>query len=85
MVEGIYSLKLDTPMGELTGKLELKMENGELCGYLETLGTKNKLTGGKQEGNKCAFSGSFNTPMGEITYDILGIVENDKIDIYARN
>lgn len=56
MVEGIYSLKLDTPMGELTGKLELKMENGELCGYLETLGTKNKLTGGKQEGNKCAFS-----------------------------
>ena len=56
MVEGIYILKLDTPMGELTGKLELKMENGELCGYLETLGTKNKLADGKQEGNKCAFS-----------------------------
>lgn len=56
MVEGIYSLKLDTPMGELTGKLELKMENGVLNGYLETLGTKNKLTDGKVEGNKCAFS-----------------------------
>ena len=83
MIEGNYNLKLDTPIGEITGKLELKMVNGYLEGYIETMGTKNQFTGGTVEGNKCAFEGKFNTPIGEITYEILGIVEGDNIDIYA--
>ena len=83
MIEGNYNLKLDTPIGEITGNLELKMVDGTLEGYIETLGAKNHFTGGKAEGNKCVFEGKFNTPIGEITYEILGIVEGDNIDIYA--
>lgn len=84
LVEGKYNLKLNTPIGELTGTLELTYINGTLGGTLETMGTKNSFTGGTVEGNKCAFSGAFKTPIGEITYEILGIVEGDNIDIYAK-
>ena len=83
MVEGNYYLKMNTPIGDITGNLELKMINGSLEGYIETMGAKNHFKGEKVEGNKCAFEGKFNTPIGEITYEILGIVEGDNIDIYA--
>lgn len=84
MIEGIYNLKLDTPIGEITGKLELKMIGKELNGYLETMGAKNTFTGGKVEDDKCAFNGEFKTPIGVITYNILGIVNGDNIDLYAE-
>lgn len=84
LVEGKYNLSLNTPIGEITGTLELKKINGSLCGTLETMGTKNNFTGGTVEGNKCAFSGEFKTPIGPITYEILGIVEGDNLDIYAE-
>ena len=84
MIEGKYNLKLNTPIGELTGILELKLVKWSLCGTLETMGTKNNFTGGTVEGNKCAFSGEFKTPIGPITYEILGIVEGDNLDIYAE-
>ena len=84
MVDGKYNLKLNTPMGDITGLLELKTTNGVLCGVLDTFGKKNTFTGGKVEDNKCAFSGKFETPLGEITYEILGIVDGDDINIYAE-
>lgn len=84
MLEGRYQLKINTPMGDLTGQLELRMQNKELFGTLEIMGGKNQFRGGKVEGNKCVFSGEFNTPMGMINYNILGIVEGDKLDIYAE-
>lgn len=84
MLEGRYQLILNTPMGEIKGILELRMEKGELCGTLEAMGGKNHFKGGKVEGNKCAFSGEFNTPLGVISYNILGIAEGNKLMIYAE-
>lgn len=84
MLEGKYELKFNTPMGDITGELELRMEKGELCGTLAAMGGKNHFKGGKVEGNKCVFSGEFNTPMGIINYNILGIAEGNKLNIYAE-
>lgn len=42
------------------------------------------LNGGKVESNKCAFSGNFNTPIGNISYNILGIAEGDTLNIFAE-
>ena len=42
------------------------------------------LNGGKVEGNKCIFSGNFNTPMGDIRYKILGVEEGDTLNIFAE-
>lgn len=84
MLEGKYKLKLNTPMGDITGNLELKMQNKELFGVLEVMGGKSQFKGGKVEGNKFVFKGEFNTPMGTINYSILGIVDGNKLDIYAE-
>lgn len=51
---------------------------------MEMMGSKSYFNGGKVEGNKCIFSGEFNTPMGNISYNILGIVEGDKLNIFAE-
>ena len=56
----------------------------DLVGSLEMMGTKNYFKGGKVENNKCVFSGNFNTPMGNINYNILGIAEKNKLNIYAE-
>ena len=84
MIEGKYKLRLNTPMGEIKGNLELKMQNRELYGVLDVMGGKSQFKGGKVEGNKFIFKGDFNTPLGLINYSLLGIVEGDKLDIYAE-
>ena len=84
MIEGKYQLKLNTPMGDITGMLELKMQNKELYGVLEVMGGKNQFRGGKVEDNKFIFKGEFNTPLGLINYNLLGIVDGNKLDIYAE-
>ena len=51
---------------------------------MEMMGSKSYFSGGKAEDNKCIFSGEFNTPMGNISYKILGIVEGDILSIFAE-
>ena len=51
---------------------------------MEIMGSKSYFNGGRLEDNKCIFSGKFNTPMGEISYNILGILEEDKLNIFAE-
>ncbi len=83
-MEGKYILKLSTPMGEIKGNLALYMQRYELCGTLEFMGNKSYIKGGKVQDNKCIFSGNLNTPMGNITYNVLGILNNTKLDIYVE-
>lgn len=84
MLGGKYKLKLNTPMGDITGNLELEMKGKELFGVLEVMGGKIQFANGKVEDNKFIFKGEFNTPMGIINYNILGILEGNKLDIYAQ-
>ena len=41
MVEGKYNLKLSSPIGDITGTLNLYKGRSGLEGYLETMGVKN--------------------------------------------
>ena len=84
MLEGTYALNLNTPMGNIPCKVGLWMERGNLSGSIEMMGSKNYFKGGKVEDNKCVFSGDFNTPMGNINYNILGIVEGDRLTVFAE-
>ena len=84
MLEGKYLLKMETPIGEIKGNLQLYWQRNELCGILEVMGNKNYLSGGKAEENKCAFTGDLNTPVGKITYQVLGILNGEKLDIYVE-
>ena len=84
MIEGTYELILNTPMGNIPCKIGLWHENGNLNGSMEMMGSKSYFSGGKVENNKCIFSGNFNTPMGNINYSILGIVEGDMLNIFAE-
>lgn len=84
MIEGMYELALNTPMGNIPCKIGLWLERQGLSGSIEMMGSKSYFSGGKVEDNKCIFSGKFNTPMGEISYNILGIAEGDKLTIFAE-
>ena len=56
-MDGIYEISINTPMGNLSGKVILKANGENLEGILEIMGMKNTLTGGKQQGNQCYFKG----------------------------
>lgn len=84
MLDGKYNLKMNTQMGAISGNLSLKTEGNALKGTLETMGMKNDFSGGTVEGNKCNFSGEFKTMIGNITYDITGVLEGEKLNIYAN-
>ncbi|MBR6033414.1 MAG: hypothetical protein IKP28_01505 [Clostridia bacterium] len=84
MIEGSYSLNLNTPMGNIPCMVNLWFEGKILNGKIEIMGSKNFLKGGKAEDNKCFFEGEINTPLGNISYKILGIIEGDKINIFAE-
>ena len=84
MLDGTYELTLNTPMGNIPCKIKLWQEKGSLSGSIEIMGTKSYFANGKIEENKCIFSGQFNTPMGEINYNILGIAEGNKLIIFAE-
>ncbi len=84
MLEGTYTLSLNTPMGSIPCKINLWFENKMLNGCIDIMGTKNYLNGGKVEDNKCFFSGELNTPLGAINYKILGVAEQNKLNIFAE-
>ncbi len=84
MIEGTYELTLNTPMGNIPSKVRLWQEKESLSGSIEMMGGKSYFNNGKIDGNKCIFSGHFNTPMGEINYNILGIAEGNKLIIFAE-
>ena len=84
MLDGTYELNINTPMGNIPCKLVLWKERESLSGRIEMMGSKSILKDGKIEDNKFAFSGNVNTPMGNINYNILGILTNDILNIYAE-
>ena len=83
MVEGNYNLKLSSPIGDITGILNLYQGRSGLEGILETMGSKNMFYGGIEEDNKFTFTGEFKTPIGPITYEALGILNGNNLDIYT--
>lgn len=83
MIDGIYNCRMKTQMGEIPGKITLQTNGTTLSGIVETMGMKNKFTGGKINGNTCNFKGNFNTMLGSIEYNIKGTIVGNNLKIVA--
>ncbi|MCI8444126.1 MAG: hypothetical protein HFJ37_03000 [Clostridia bacterium] len=75
-MEEIYYGSIQTPMGEIQGKIMFKTTGNKLEGYIETKGMKNYFTNGKVEKNHYVFSGSISYLLGKIKYEANAKIEN---------
>lgn len=83
-MDGIYEIKLNTPMGAMNGKVTLKTNGENIDGVLEIMGSKNTLTGGRVKGNQCYFKGNIKNSALNIQYEIIGQLTQNILNIYAK-
>lgn len=83
-MDSVYEVIASTPMGELAGKVALKIDGTDLSGVLSLGNHDNNFTGGTIENDKMTFSGELNTPMGKMPYNAIGTHAEGKIDAVAK-
>ena len=83
-MDGVYNINFNTPMGKMKGKLYLKSNGEQIEGTLDIMGMKNNLTGGKVKGNQCYFKGEVKNNALNITYEVMGQLVGNKLNIYAK-
>ena len=83
-MDGIYDIKLNTPMGAMNGRVMLKTNGENIEGVLEIMGMKNSLSGGKVKGNQCYFKGNIKNNALSIEYEIMGQLTGNVLNIYAK-
>ena len=83
-MDGIYDIKLNTPMGPMNGKVMLKTNGENIEGVLEIMGMKNSLSGGNVKGNQCYFKGNIKNNALSIEYEIMGQLTGNVLNIYAK-
>ena len=79
MIDGKYSIVMQTPMGPVNGTLLLKTEGETLSGVLEAMGGRHPFSG-----EDCAFSSVFQTPLGRLQLSVKGSVHGDVFRATAR-
>ena len=83
-MDGIYEISMNTPMGIMQGRVELKTNNDNITGILDIMGMKNDLGNGKVKGNQCYFKGSIKNNALNINYEIMGELQGNILNIYAK-
>lgn len=83
-MDGIYEIKLNTPMGAMSGKVTLKTNGENLDGVLEIMGMKNNLNGGRIKGNQCYFKGNIKNNALNIEYELMGQLTGNILNIFAK-
>jgi hypothetical protein len=79
-VDGIYKVKMQTPMGEQRSTWTLKVDGGSLSGVSESpVMGRAEFSGGSVNGDEFSFALTANTPMGPTKIDFKGIVQGDQI------
>lgn len=84
MLDGKYKSSLNTPMGAINGTITLMSKGNNVEGIIETMGMKNTFNGLRVNENQCKFSGKFNTPLGNIEYTAICIVNNNNLELTAN-
>ena len=84
MIDGKYSIMMQTPMGPVRGMLILKTDGNRLSGVLEALGGRHAFSGGTAQGEACAFSSEFQTPLGRLQVSVKGTIHDDVFRATAR-
>lgn len=83
-MDGIYEIKLNTPMGAMSGKVTLKTNGENIDGVLEIMGMKNNLNGGRVKGNQCYFKGNIKNNELNIEYELMGQLTGNILNIFAK-
>ena len=83
-MDGIYEIKLNTPMGAMSGKVTLKTNGENIDGVLAIMGMKNNLNGGRVKGNQCYFKGNIKNNALNIEYELMGQLTGNILNIFAK-
>lgn len=83
-MDGVYETNINTPIGNINAKIALKQTGNIINGMVEMMGSKNPLSQGKVNGNKCYFSGEIKNNMLKLTYNITGELVENVLNIYAK-
>ena len=78
-IDGMWNLKLQTPMGERPVTVRLAAAGAVLTGALVGAAGESPLTDGSLDGAKVAWSTMFTGAMGEMKLDFEGTVEGNTI------
>ena len=84
MVDGVYSVKVRTPIGVKRGAIQLASNGGELSGVMEAFGSRNEFSGGAVEGDAIAFGGSLKTPAGIVGFSFAGTADGQPLEGVAK-
>ena len=84
MVDGVYSVKVRTPMGVKRGAIQLASDGAELSGVMEALGSRNEFCGGTVEGDAISFGGSLRTPVGNVGFAFSGTADGQTLEGVAK-
>ena len=84
MVQGKWQIKINTPMGEKSGVLELLVSGKTLTGSLSDADHHVQITDGKIEGNKLSWQAKITKPM-HLNFKFTATVDEDRISGAARH
>jgi hypothetical protein len=84
MIEGKWNITIDTPMGEKTGVLELKVAGSSLSGSLSHGEHRIAISDGRIEGEQLKWSAKITQPM-RLSFKFTATVQGDRISGAARH
>lgn len=83
-MDGVYETNINSPMGNINIRIALQQNGSIINGMVEIMGTKNALSQGRVNGNRCYFVGEIrNNTMG-LRYNITGELVDNILNIYAK-
>lgn len=82
--QGRWRVRIDTPMGERTGILELKVDGERLSGSLSDGEHHAEISDGRINGRQLSWSAKIQKPM-RLTFKFTAVIDNDRISGAARH
>ncbi len=79
MLDGCYTITLQTLLGSKPGWLVLETGDTDLQGVLTLLGIDNPFAGGRSQGDEGEFSGVIRTLFGKFDYSARVRIEGDRL------
>ena len=76
-IEGVYNIKLQTPLGFMKAVVEMHEEGGTCSGQITCLDSKAPFENGEVNGSHFKFHAVMPTPIGKINFDMEGSVDGD--------
>ena len=86
MVDGRYTIYIDTPFGRKPGTVVLRTEGDSVFGHIDAPVIGEQETEAKLDGNTFETEGTFKIRfIGKVSYKLRGVVEGDKLTIVIES